>query len=129
MKYLLTVSQTDQAQTLLKSLFESDIVEISKITDELTLRAIEAERTKNKLSTKEPQIGKVYKGVVKRIMDFGAFVEIIQGKEGLLHISEISHERIKNIDDILNVGQEIEVKIIDIDTSRGQIKLSLKALL
>jgi polyribonucleotide nucleotidyltransferase len=78
--------------------------------------------------TSEAEIGKIYKGRITSIVPFGMFVEIFAGKEGLLHISEISHERIQNIQDTpYRPGDEIEVKVLDIN-DRGQIKLSHKAL-
>ncbi|MBN2487325.1 MAG: polyribonucleotide nucleotidyltransferase [Bacteroidales bacterium] len=76
-----------------------------------------------------PEIGKVYEGVVKSIVTFGAFVEILPNKDGLLHISEIDWKRIEKTEDVLKVGQEIEVKLIDIDEKTGKLKLSRKALL
>lgn len=75
-----------------------------------------------------PELGKVYNGVVKGIKDFGAFVEILPGKQGLLHISEISHQRIKDVKDVLKMGQHIKVKLIGIDSKNGNLKLSVKAL-
>ena len=72
------------------------------------------------------ELGKVYTGKVIRLANFGAFVEVLPGKEGLLHISEISDERINNIEDVLKVGDEIPVKIIDIDEETGRFKLSMK---
>jgi polyribonucleotide nucleotidyltransferase len=71
----------------------------------------------------EPEIGTVYKGTVKRIMDFGAFVEILPGKEGLVHISKLSRERVNAVSDVLKVDQEIPVKLIEIDRM-GRINLS-----
>ena len=76
-----------------------------------------------------PEVGDVYEGVVKSIMPFGAFVEFLPGKEGLLHISEIKWERIENMDGILEKGEEITVKLIDIDKKTGKYRLSRKALL
>ena len=76
----------------------------------------------------EPVAGKVYRGKVKKITNFGAFVEILPGKEGLLHISEIEHRRINKVEDVLKVGQEIEVKVLSID-GNGKLDLSRKALL
>jgi len=81
-----------------------------------------------KAITAEPEKGKVYKGKVKAIKDFGAFVEIIPGKEGLLHISEISHQRIDKVDKYLKMGQMIDVKLIDIERN-GKLRLSMKALI
>ena len=74
----------------------------------------------------EPELNKVYKGKVVKIVEFGAFVNILPGKDGLLHISEISNERTENVSDVLEEDQEIEVKLIGFD--RGKMKLSMKAL-
>ena len=76
----------------------------------------------------EAEVGKVYKGIVKRIADFGAFVEILPGTDGLLHISEIANRKIRRVEDELQVGDEIEVKVLEVDRF-GKIKLSRKALL
>ena len=77
--------------------------------------------------TAEAEIGAVYEGKVVRIVDFGAFVNILPGKDGLVHISQISDERVENVADYLQEGQEIKVKVLDVD-QRGRIKLSIKAL-
>ncbi len=76
-----------------------------------------------------PEIGQIYKGKVKTIVQFGAFVEILPNKDGLLHISEIEWRKVQNVEDVLKEGQEVEVKIIDIDPKSGKIKLSRKELL
>jgi len=76
----------------------------------------------------EAEVGRTYKGKVVRIMDFGAFVEIFPNTQGLLHISEISHERLRAVTDALKEGDEIEVKVLDVDRA-GRIKLSRKAIL
>jgi polyribonucleotide nucleotidyltransferase len=76
-----------------------------------------------------PEVGQVYKGKVKTIVQFGAFVEILPNKDGLLHISEIEWRKIRTVDEVLKEGQEIEVKLIDIDPKTGKLKLSRKALL
>ncbi len=78
--------------------------------------------------TEVPEIGKIYDGVVKGIKDFGAFVEILPGKEGLLHISEIDNKRVVKVEDVLKFGQQIQVKLMGIDDS-GKLKLSRKVLL
>ena len=75
----------------------------------------------------EPELNKVYKGTVVKIVDFGAFVNILPGKDGLLHISEIAHERTEDVSAVLSEGQEIDVKLIGFD--RGKMKLSVKALI
>jgi polyribonucleotide nucleotidyltransferase len=76
----------------------------------------------------EAEVGKVYRGKVKGITTFGAFVEILPGKEGLVHISELAPQRVEKVEDILSMGDEVEVKCIGVDPT-GKIKLSRKALL
>jgi polyribonucleotide nucleotidyltransferase len=76
-----------------------------------------------------PEVGQIYKGKVKTIVQFGAFVEILPNKDGLLHISEIEWRKVHSVEDVLKEGQEVEVKIIDIDPKTGKIKLSRKELL
>ena len=76
-----------------------------------------------------PEVGQVYKGKVKTIVQFGAFVEILPNKDGLLHISEIDWKKIRTVDEVLKEGDVIEVKLIDIDPKTGKLKLSRKALL
>jgi polyribonucleotide nucleotidyltransferase len=89
--------------------------------------ADEAIRLINEI-TEEAEIGATYKGVVKKIMDFGAFVEILPGTDGLVHISELAHRRVKTVDEILKEGDEVMVKVLDVDR-QGKIRLSRKALL
>jgi len=76
-----------------------------------------------------PEVGKTYKGKVKRITDFGAFVEILPNKEGLLHISEVDHKRIARVDDVIKEGEMVEVVVLEVDQAKGRIRLSRKALL
>ncbi len=76
----------------------------------------------------DPEIGKTYNGKVVKIMDFGAFVEFMPGKEGLVHISQIANERVEKVTDVLNEGQEVKVKLTEID-SQGRNNLSIKATL
>ena len=78
--------------------------------------------------TAEAEVGAVYTGTVARIVDFGAFVNILPGKDGLVHISQIANERVENVSDHLKEGQEVQVKVLDVD-QRGRIKLSIKELL
>jgi polyribonucleotide nucleotidyltransferase len=75
-----------------------------------------------------PEVGEIYEGKVRSIMPFGAFVEIMPGKDGLLHISEIDHRRLETMDGIFEIGDEVRVKLLDID-KQGKLKLSRKALL
>ena len=81
-----------------------------------------------KTITAEPEVGAIYKGVVKTVKDFGAFVEIMPGTDGLVHISELDKSRVNKVTDIVNEGDELEVKVLEID-GRGRIRLSRKALL
>jgi len=76
-----------------------------------------------------PEVGEVYEGKVKSIMPFGAFVEFMPGKDGLLHISEIKWERLENMEGVLEVGEEIKVKLIEVDKKTGKFRLSRKVLL
>jgi polyribonucleotide nucleotidyltransferase len=79
--------------------------------------------------TAVPELNKTYLGTVKSIVAFGAFVEILPGKDGLLHISEIDHKRIENVEDVLKQGDKIKVKLIGIDPRSGKLKLSRKVLI
>jgi len=89
------------------------------------------EKAVNKIKaiTTVPQIGDVFDGIVKSIQAYGAFVEILPGKEGLLHISEIDNKRVNDVNDYYKVGDHVQVKILDIDTKTGKFKLSHKALI
>lgn len=78
--------------------------------------------------TAEVEVGAVYKGIVKTIKDFGAFVEIMPGTDGLVHISELDTQRVENVTDVVKEGDEIEVKVLEVD-NRGRIRLSRKALM
>ncbi|MDP3519569.1 MAG: S1 RNA-binding domain-containing protein, partial [Hydrogenophaga sp.] len=77
--------------------------------------------------TAEAEIGKVYEGPITKILDFGALVNILPGKDGLLHISQIAHERVEKVTDYLQEGQIVKVKVLETD-EKGRIKLSMKAL-
>jgi polyribonucleotide nucleotidyltransferase len=78
--------------------------------------------------TEDPEIGRVYQGVVRRVVPFGAFVEISPGKDGLVHISELEHKRVERVEDVINEGDSVLVKVIGIDRE-GKIKLSRKQAL
>ncbi len=77
----------------------------------------------------KPEVGEVYEGVVKSILPFGAFVEILPGKDGLLHVSEIDYSRVENVEDVLHEGDTVKVKLLEIDAKTGKLRLSRKALL
>ena len=78
--------------------------------------------------TEEAEIGRIYSGVVKRITDFGAFVEILPGTDGLVHISQLDHKRVEKVTDIVKEGDEVKVRVLDID-KQGRIRLSRKEAL
>ena len=99
----------------------------------ISIAAVEAEAAEKAIQiitnlTKEVEAGEVYMGKVTRLMNFGAFVEVLPGKEGLVHISQLARERVEKVEDIVNVGDEIMVKVIEID-DKGRINLSRKELL
>ena len=89
---------------------------------------LDAAKAEIDMLTAEPEVGKIYKGKVVSIQPFGAFVEILPGKDGLLHISHIAKERINKVEDVLHLGDEIEVKCIEIENN-GKVRLSRKVLL
>jgi polyribonucleotide nucleotidyltransferase len=77
--------------------------------------------------TADIEVGKIYEGKVARIMDFGAFVTVLPGKDGLVHISQISEERVENVSDKLSEGDVVKVKVLEID-KQGRVRLSMKAV-
>ena len=82
----------------------------------------EAARREIELLTKEVEVGEVYEGTVMRIMNFGAFIEVLPGKEGLLHISKMAKGRVEKVEDVMNIGDKVEVKVAEID-SQNRINL------
>jgi polyribonucleotide nucleotidyltransferase len=105
-----------------------DIGEDGTITIAATdgAKAAEAKRRIEEL-TAEVEVGKVYEGPVTKILDFGALVNVLPGKDGLLHISQISHDRVEKVSDYLKEGQVVRVKVLETD-DKGRVKLSMKAL-
>ena len=117
--------------------------DIVKEGDKITVivKSFDPEKKRVSLSAKDPdenpwtkfveeyQIGDVIKATIVSITEFGAFAQIIPGVDGLIHISQISTERVTNINNVLAVGQEVEAKIIDIDTEKNRVSLSIKALM
>ena len=115
----------------IRSITESCGVKI-EVTDDGTVSIASNDNTKvnNAIAiieslTQEAVVGKIYKGVVKRLADFGAFVEIIPGTDGLVHISQIAEEKIRRVDDVLSEGDEVWVKVLEVDR-QGKIRLSMK---
>ena len=99
----------------------------------ITIASVDADRAefaKKRIQdiTAEAEVGKVYEGAVTKILDFGALVNVLPGKDGLLHISQIAHERVEKVTDFLSEGQIVKVKVLETD-EKGRIKLSMKALL
>ena len=78
--------------------------------------------------TQEPEIGKIYEGTVVKVMDFGAFVQILPGTDGLCHISQLATHRVNNVSDIVKEGDQLRVKVLEINRD-GKIRLSHKAIL
>jgi polyribonucleotide nucleotidyltransferase len=78
--------------------------------------------------TTEPEVGAIYKGTVSRVVDFGAFIEILPGTDGLLHVSEMAHERVEKVTDVMKEGDAVEVKVISVDRD-GKIRLTRRELL
>ena len=75
----------------------------------------------------EPEVGKVYEGKVVKIVDFGAFVNFLGSKDGLVHISELANERVPSVSDVVSEGQEVKVLVLAVD-DRGKVKLSMRAV-
>lgn len=117
----------------IRALTEETGTEID-ITDDGTIKiasvdkaaGLEAQRRIEEI-TADVEVGKVYEGRVAKIMDFGAFVSILPGKDGLVHISQISEERVQNVSDKLNEGDIVKVKVLEID-KQGRVRLSIKAV-
>jgi polyribonucleotide nucleotidyltransferase len=123
------VIQTLQKETDTEIWIEEDDEGKGQIT--ITADSLEkAEAAKKRIQAVAGQLdeGTTYKGTVKAIKEYGAFVEIVPGKEGLLHISELNHSHVKNVEDVLSVGDEIEVKLLKVEHG-GKLRLSRKALL
>jgi len=105
------------------------------ITDDGTVKVASADnaaaqeaRRRIEQLTAEVEVGMVYEGKVAKLMDFGAFVTILPGKDGLVHISQISHERVEKVSDKLSEGETVKVKVLEVD-KQGRIRLSMKALM
>jgi len=108
---------------------EIDIDDFGKVTiASISKESADIARVMIENLTQTPEVGKIYDGIVKGIKDFGAFVEIFPGKEGLLHISEIDNKRIAKVSDVLKMGDKIQVKLVAIDEF-GKLKLSRRILL
>jgi polyribonucleotide nucleotidyltransferase len=115
----------------IRSITESCGVKM-EVTDDgtVSIASNDGQKVKNAIAiieslTQEAVVGKIYRGIVKRLADFGAFVEILPGTDGLVHISQIADEKIRRVDDVLSEGDEVMVKVLEIDR-QGKIRLSIK---
>jgi polyribonucleotide nucleotidyltransferase len=124
-KIIQEIQRTTNSTIIIEEMGEFGIIEIFSTNKE----SIEAAKDTIKKIVAIPEEGTIYTGIVKSIVAFGAFVEILPGKEGLLHISEVSWQRIEKVESELKVGQEIEVKLIGVDKGSGKLKLSRKVLM
>ena len=102
---------------------DDGVIKIASVDKQAGLEA----RKKIEEITADVEVGKVYNGRVARLMDFGAFVTILPGKDGLVHISQISDERVENVSDKLSEGDTVKVKVLEIDR-QGRVRLSMKAV-
>ena len=102
-----------------------DTGKVSVYADNLESREMAVEKIN--AITEEPEVNKIYTGVVASVVDFGAFVTILPGRDGLVHISEVSEERIENISDYFTEGEEVKVKVLEVDR-QGKIRLTMKGI-
>ncbi|HBH24241.1 MAG TPA: polyribonucleotide nucleotidyltransferase [Cytophagales bacterium] len=124
-KVVQEIQKTTGATVVIDENETSGVVNIFAVDKE----SLDAAHNRIKSIVATPEIGEVYDGKVKSIQPFGAFVEFMPGKEGLLHISEIKWERVNNIDEVMEKGEDIKVKLIGIDDKTGKFRLSRKVLL
>jgi len=113
------------AVIVIEEVGEFGVIDISSSSKE----SIDAATARIKAIVSVPEVGEIYDGKVKSVMPYGAFVEILPGKDGLLHISEIDHRRLDSLDGVIKEGDKLQVKLIGVDQKTGKLKLSRKALL
>jgi len=124
-KIIQEIQKSTNCTIVIEEVGETGVIDIMAVNKDSLDQAV----TRIKNITAVPDAGETYNGLIKSITTFGAFVEIMPGKEGLLHVSEIAWERVQNVEDVLKVGEEIEVKLLEVDSTTGKLKLSRKALL
>lgn len=124
-KVVQEIQKETGATVIIEEVENAGVVNIFAVSKEAMDNAVR--RVKNIVAV--PEVGEVYEGKVKSIMPFGAFVEFMPGKDGLLHISEIKWERLENMEGVLETGEEIQVKLVEVDRKTGKYRLSRKALL
>jgi len=124
-KVIQDIQATTGATVIIEEVGEYGVIDIVSDNKEAMDKAL----ARIKAIVAVPEVGEVYEGVVKSIMPYGAFVEFLPGKQGLLHISEISWSRLESMDGVFKEGDTVKVKLLDIDTRSGKFKLSRKALM
>ena len=124
-KIIQEIQETTSTTIVLEEVDNMGVIDIMSNNKE----DIEAAKLRIKQIVAVPEVGEIYQGVVKNIAAFGAFIEIIPGKDGLLHISEIDWTRTENVEKVFKVGDKVEVKLIGVDPKTGKLKLSRKVLL
>lgn len=124
-KVVQDIQNTTGATVVIEEVGNKGIVNVFATSKEIMDKALK----RIKAIVAVPEVGEVYDGKVKSIMPFGAFVEFMPGKDGLLHISEIKWERLETMEGVLEVGEEIKVKLIEVDKKTGKFRLSRKVLL
>jgi len=124
-KIIQDIQEKSGAVIVIEEVGNQGIVDISAANAESIAIAV----ARIKAIASKPEVGEVYEGVVKTITTFGAFVEFLPGKDGLLHVSEIDHKRVEKVEDVLKEGDKVQVKLIEIDPKTGKFKLSRRVLL
>jgi polyribonucleotide nucleotidyltransferase len=124
-KVVQDIQKTTGATVVIEEVGNKGIVNIFASNQEVMDAAVR----RVKAIVAQPEVGEVYSGIVKSIMPFGAFVEFMPGKDGLLHISEIKWERLDTMDGVMQVGEEVKVKLVEVDKKTGKFRLSRKVLL
>jgi polyribonucleotide nucleotidyltransferase len=124
-KVVQDIQKTTGATVVIEEVKEKGIVNIFATNQQVMDAAVK----RVKAIVAVPEVGETYDGIVKSIMPFGAFVEFMPGKDGLLHISEIKWERLETMDGVMQVGEEVKVKLVEVDKKTGKFRLSRKVLL
>ncbi len=124
-KIIQAIQEETETVIVIEEIDDKGVVEISGTG----IEAVEAAKKRIKAIVAVPEVGEIYQGKVKSVVSFGAFVEIIPGKEGLLHVSEMDWKRVESAEDFTKEGEILEVKLIGVDEKTGKLKLSRRALL
>jgi polyribonucleotide nucleotidyltransferase len=123
-KVIQSIQKETGTEIIIEEVNNKGIITIAADNDEKAQHAV----AKIKAIVGKPEEGEIYMGTVRSIKEYGAFVEIMPGKDGLLHISEIDHKRINRVEDVLKEGDQIEVKLLKVENG-GKLRLSRKVLL